>query len=105
MANFKWSLTDAAVARIEKRIAEYIADSDVRDRLRADEIIRHAIEPENFRYERDVIAGLIDRWIHEGKLKWLTADYVRLTLRQNDEYRKAARDVMAGLRALGRLQR
>lgn len=96
--NLKWDLSQAAIARIEKRIAEEVLKNDDFARSPSSRILWAAMADENFARPRSAFDALIAHWIREGKMSWLTADVYRETARDRDELREAGDDVVGALR-------
>lgn len=102
MSNFKYDLTDAAIGRVEKRIAQGLLDENPTCHIDAHQRLRAALEPEHFHPKANAPQKIIAHWIREERMGWLCSQYFLETDRERVDLQEAGRNLMNGIRAFGR---
>jgi hypothetical protein len=103
----KWQISDAAMQRVQKRVVQAIVadkDSSMRSTYRPWETLLEAMEPENFARPERASEGIVKRWMRDGELLGFCASCFEARCNERDELREAGRNLMNGIRAMGRLK-
>lgn len=110
ISNRKWDLTDAAIRRIDQRIRDLRrsdnneTDDDKEWYLDPMGLLLEAMRPKNYANVRDSAEQLLQIWMREGDQNWLCAACFKAYADDRREARNAGRNLMNGIRQMGRLK-
>ncbi len=101
----KWNLTDTAIKRIEGRLADLRKEVDSTEwYFNPIDLLLRAMKPEDYARPRGAAEELIQIWIRDGKQGWLCSACFKSYALDRKELRQGGRDLMNGIRRMGRMK-